>query len=58
MINEFSFDGAEGLFPAVEQAAVKITALKQRVKNAGVVYVNDNFGKWRSDFQTLVARCM
>lgn len=60
MINDFSFEGAECLFPAVEQAAERIAALKQRVKDTGVpvVYVNDNFGKWRSDFQTLVERCV
>lgn len=60
MINEFTFDGAEKLFPAIEQAAQNIAMLKQRVKAAGwpVLYVNDNFGKWRSDFRTLVDRCL
>jgi len=60
MINDFSFAGAESLFPAVEQAAEHIAAFKQRARDAGmpVVYVNDNFGKWRSDFQTLVEGCM
>ena len=60
MINEFTFDGAEKLFPAIEQTAETITTLKQRVKPAGlpVLYVNDNFGKWRSDFRTLVDRCL
>lgn len=60
MINEFTFDGAEQLFPAIEQAAQTIAILKQRVKAARlpVLYVNDNFGKWRSDFRTLVDRCL
>jgi nicotinamidase-related amidase len=60
MINEFTFDGAEKLFPAIEQTAQTIATLKQRVKAAGlpVLYVNDNFGKWRSDFRTLVDRCL
>ena len=60
MINEFTFDGAEKLFPAVEQTAQHIAMLKQRVKATGlpVLYVNDNFGKWRSDFRTLVNRCV
>ena len=60
MINEFSFDGAEALFPAVEDAARNIAALKQRAKAAGtpVIYVNDNFGKWQSDFKKLVVRCL
>lgn len=60
MINEFTFDGAEKLFPAIEQTALTIAALKQRIKAAGspVLYVNDNFGKWRSDFRTLLDRCL
>jgi nicotinamidase-related amidase len=60
MINEFAFDGAEKLFPAIGQTAQNIARLKQRVKAAElpVVYVNDNFGKWRSDFKTLVDRCL
>ncbi|WHZ26743.1 MAG: Nicotinamidase [Nitrospira sp.] len=60
MINEFTFDGAEKLFPAIEQTAATIATLKQRAKSVGlpVLYVNDNFGKWRSDFKTLVDRCL
>lgn len=60
MINEFLFDDAEKLFPTVEQTAQTIATLKQQVKAAGlpVLYVNDNFGKWRSDFRTLVNRCL
>jgi len=60
MINEFTFDGAEKLFPVIEQTAETIATLKQRAKTAGlpVLYVNDNFGKWRSDFKTLVDRCL
>ncbi|OQW36947.1 MAG: hypothetical protein A4E19_14525 [Nitrospira sp. SG-bin1] len=60
MINEFTFDSAEKLFPAIEQAAQNIAMFKQRVKAAGwpVLYVNDNFGKWRSDFRWLVNRCL
>jgi nicotinamidase-related amidase len=60
MINEFEFDGAARVMPAVEQAARHIAALKRRMKRARlpVVYVNDNFGKWQSDFRKLVARCL
>jgi nicotinamidase-related amidase len=60
MINEFTFEGANGLFPAIELAACNIAALKRRMKDAQrpVVYVNDNFGKWRSDFRRLVGRCL
>jgi nicotinamidase-related amidase len=60
MINEFTFDGATQVMPAVEQAARHIAGLKRRMKEARlpVVYVNDNFGKWQSDFRKLVARCL
>ena len=36
-----------------------IAALKKRAKEAGIpsVYVNDNFGRWQSDFKKIVAHC-
>ena len=60
MINEFSFPEASAMFPAIIGMAERIAALKRRAKGAGfpVIYVNDNFGKWRSDFRKLVARCL
>ena len=60
MINEFTFEGAERLFPGIVETAQRIAELKRRLKAAGrpVVYVNDNFGKWRSDFRRLVTRCL
>src|SRR5437868_12699558 len=40
--------------------AKKLAKLKQRAKEheVPVIYVNDNFGKWRSDFQHLLKRCL
>ena len=60
MINEFKFDGAAPLMPAIEGTARRIAAAKRRMKQARcpVVYVNDNFGKWQSDFRKLVVRCL
>jgi nicotinamidase-related amidase len=60
MINPFTFDGATAMLPAAVAAAKRIMALKKRLKAAGlpVIYVNDNFGKWRSDFQKLVQHCL
>jgi len=60
MINEFNFEGAARLMPAIQQTARRIAGLKRRMKHTGlpVVYVNDNFGKWQSDFRKLVARCL
>jgi nicotinamidase-related amidase len=60
MINEFTFNDATQLFPAIEQTAKHIADLKREMKarTLPVVYVNDNFGKWQSDFRKLVTRCL
>lgn len=57
VINDLEFEGGELLAPQALRAAQKIKELKRRAKLAGIpaIYVNDNFGKWRSDFKTLVA---
>jgi len=40
--------------------ADRIRRFKYRARRSGVptVYVNDNFGRWRSDFRNLVAHCL
>ena len=40
--------------------ARQIAALKRRAEQQGVpvVYVNDNFGRWRSDFSAQVEHCL
>ncbi len=60
VINDFEFQGAELLFPHALPAAKQIAALKQTCRRAGVpaIYINDNFGKWRSDFRTLISHCL
>ncbi len=60
VINDFEFEGAEALFKHALPAAKTIAALKKRTDDAGIpaIYVNDNFGKWRSDFRTLVSHCI
>jgi nicotinamidase-related amidase len=57
VINDMEFDGGELLQPHALPAAQKIKELKRRATLAGIpaIYVNDNFGKWRSDFKKLVA---
>jgi nicotinamidase-related amidase len=57
VINDLEFDGGELLQPHAFSAAQKIKELKRRAKLAGIpsIYVNDNFGKWRSDFKNLIA---
>jgi len=53
VINDFEFAGAETLFKYALPAAKQIASLKRRAGDAGIpaIYVNDNFGKWRSDFR-------
>jgi nicotinamidase-related amidase len=59
VINPLQFDGAEDLAPPALEAAAANARLKADLAREGVpaVYVNDNFGHWRSDFRALVARC-
>jgi nicotinamidase-related amidase len=59
MINPLRFDGAAQLAAPALQAAIALAALKREAAARGVpsIYVNDNFGHWRSDFRSLVARC-
>jgi nicotinamidase-related amidase len=53
VINDMEFESGQALFESALPAAKKLAALKQRAKDAKipVIYVNDNFGKWRSDFR-------
>jgi nicotinamidase-related amidase len=60
MINAFDFDGAQRMLPRALAAARAIASLKRRARSAGtaVVYVNDNFGRWRSDFRQILEHCL
>jgi nicotinamidase-related amidase len=60
MINAFEFDGAQAMLPRALAAAEATAALKRRARAVGVptVYVNDNFGRWRSDFRRTLAHCL
>ena len=60
VINDLAFPEAEQMLPQAREMAQKLLALKQRAREAGVpaIYVNDNFGKWKSDFRTTVDHCM
>ena len=60
MINDFDYPGGDELFAGAMPAAERIVALKTRARQAGfpVIYVNDNFGKWRSDFGQQVRHCL
>ena len=59
VINDLDFEGSESMLPYALQAADKIAALKSRAKRLDmpVIYVNDNFGHWRSDFREVADYC-
>jgi nicotinamidase-related amidase len=59
VINDFAFEGAEPLLRAAARASRRIDVLAQRARRARVpvIYVNDNFGRWRSDFAATIAQC-
>ena len=59
VINHFDFPESEQLLRLALPAAKNIATLKRRAKDAAipVIYVNDNFGRWRSDFKKIVAHC-
>ena len=60
VINDLDFPEANQLLRYARPMARKILRLKQRAKKAGVpvIYVNDNFGRWRSDFRRQVLHCL
>jgi nicotinamidase-related amidase len=59
VINDLAFEGSEALVSQAEPMAVRLATLKRRASKAGVpaIYINDNFGQWRSDFRQTVAHC-
>ena len=60
VINDLDFPEANQLLRYAKPMARRILRLKERAKKAGVpvIYVNDNFGRWRSDFRRQVAHCL
>jgi len=60
LINDLEFEGGEALLRPALTAATRIAELKRRAQAAGipVIYANDNFGRWRSDFREVVEHCL
>jgi len=53
MISDFEFEDGEKLYPHTELMAKNLAEFADTARKAKipVVYINDNFGKWRSDFK-------
>ncbi|HEY8961031.1 MAG TPA: isochorismatase family cysteine hydrolase [Luteolibacter sp.] len=60
VINDMAFEGGSRLLRHALPAAKKIARLRDRMRQAGVpvIYVNDNFGRWDSDFNQQIQRCL
>jgi nicotinamidase-related amidase len=60
VINDMEFPEGDKLLRQTLPAARKIAELKKRAQAASVpvIYVNDNFGRWRSDFNQQVQHCL
>lgn len=59
VINDLNFPEAKQLMRFLPAMSRALGRLKEKAKRAGVpvVYVNDNFGRWRSDFRKLIEHC-
>lgn len=60
VINDLEFPTGSKLLVHALPAARKIARLAKRARAAGVpiVYANDNFQHWRSDFNSIVRQCL
>jgi nicotinamidase-related amidase len=60
VINDMEFDTGRDLLKHALPMARRLAAFKSRAREAGIaaIYVNDNFGRWQSDFNKLLAHCL
>jgi nicotinamidase-related amidase len=60
VLNDVDFPGNSQLLKSINSLGKHISALKKRCKDAGIpiIYVNDNRGKWRSDFSVVLSHCL
>ena len=60
VINDLDFPGNEEIVDQAFAMAGRVAAFKQKARAAKVpvIYVNDNFGRWRSDFRAQVEHCL
>jgi nicotinamidase-related amidase len=60
VINDLDFPDADALLEQGLPMARRLAELKKRATKSGLptIYVNDNFGQWRSDFRSVVKHCI
>lgn len=59
VINDLEFPEAGQLLRHALPMARRLRALKARAREARIpaIYINDNFGRWQSNFNALVEHC-
>jgi nicotinamidase-related amidase len=60
VINDLEFPGADRLLEPALRMAERLAEFKKGAGSVGIpsVYVNDNFGRWRSSLETLVSHAL
>ena len=60
VINDLDFPGNAQILRCAKAMANRLVALTQRARKAHipVLFVNDNFGRWRSDFNQQIQHCL
>lgn len=60
VINDLEFEEGDCLLEHALPMARHLAALKCRAKAAGIpaIYVNDNYGRWQSDFNRQIEHCL
>jgi nicotinamidase-related amidase len=60
VINHFEFPDGKTILRQALTIAPTLARLKKKAREAGVptIYVNDNFGQWRSDMSRLLRYCL
>jgi nicotinamidase-related amidase len=60
VINHFEFPDGKTILRQALKIAPALARLKKKAREAGVptIYVNDNFGQWRSDMSKLLRYCL
>ena len=60
VINHFEFPDGDKILRNAIRMISRLIGLKKKARaaNVPVIYVNDNFGQWRSDAQHVLERCL
>jgi nicotinamidase-related amidase len=60
VINDMEFEEGRELLQQALPMVKRLATFKRKAKAAGIpaIYVNDNFGRWQSDFRKVVEHCL